>query len=95
MFALLFLAPDLSMLGYLAGPRLGGACYNAVHTYVAPAMLAAAAAVGGGQLYRLALIWVAHIGLDRLVGYGLKYSTDFGMTHLGLVGRSRTEAAGD
>ncbi len=83
LFAALWLVPDLSMLGYLAGPRLGSYCYNAVHTYTAPMALAAIALI----LHRPALlpyvcIWLNHIGLDRMLGYGLKYPWGFPQTHL-------------
>ena len=90
MFALLFLAPDLSMLGYLGGPRLGAAAYNFGHSYLSPAILAACGVgLTQPQLLPLALIWCAHIGFDRLLGYGLKYADAFGHTHLGLTGKTR------
>lgn len=85
-FALLFLAPDLSFAGYLAGPRAGAVIYNIAHSYIGPVLLAGAALTGAGGL-TLALIWAAHIGMDRAVGYGLKYPSAFGDTHLGRVGR--------
>jgi hypothetical protein len=88
-FAILFLAPDLSMLAYLVGPRAGALAYNLVHTYalaVPPAL--AGFALGSTVASALALIWVAHIGFDRMLGYGLKYSSGFGDTHLGHIGRS-------
>jgi len=91
LFAALFLVPDLSLLGYLAGPRAGAAAYNAAHTSVGPLLLGAAAWLGllpSGAL-PLALIWAAHIGLDRALGYGLKLGAGFRHTHLGLVGRAR------
>jgi hypothetical protein len=81
-----FLAPDLSFFGYLGGARVGAVVYNAAHTYVGPVGLGAAAAVAGGGLgIQVALIWGAHIGLDRFLGYGLKYPTGFTDTHLGRV----------
>jgi hypothetical protein len=86
LFALLFLAPDLSFAGYLAGPRAGAAIYNVVHSYVAPLLLAGAA-VATASSPAVVLIWVAHIGLDRALGYGLKYPTGFSHTHLGRIGR--------
>jgi hypothetical protein len=87
-FALLFLTPDLAMLGYLAGPRIGAATYNLAHNYA----LAIAAALAGffGGLPILAaggLILIAHIGFDRALGYGLKYPTGFADTHLDRIGR--------
>jgi hypothetical protein len=84
MFALFFLVPDLSMLGYLAGRRVGAACYNAGHSYLGPAALCAAgAALNAHGVLLAASIWAAHIGFDRMLGYGLKYGTGFGDTHLG------------
>jgi hypothetical protein len=86
-FALLFLLPDLSMLGYLAGRRVGAACYNAAHSYLGPAWLAAlGAALSAHVPLCVACIWAAHVGFDRLLGYGLKYGTSFGDTHLGRRG---------
>ncbi len=83
LFAALLLAPDLAMLGYLAGTGIGAAGYNLVHNYVPPVLLAG---YGGwaGQPFalQLAAIWLAHIGMDRLLGYGLKYPTVFQDTHL-------------
>ncbi len=79
----LFLAPDLAMLGYLGGPRLGALSYDLVHTYVGPVALGAYGVLGGSDpAVQVALIWLAHIGLDRLLGYGLKYPTGFRDTHL-------------
>lgn len=87
-FAWLFLLPNLSMLGYLAGRRWGAVCYNAGHTYASPAVFAlASAALAWPTLLSLAAIWAAHIGFDRLMGYGLKYPAAFGATHLGWRGR--------
>ncbi|HVV62751.1 MAG TPA: DUF4260 domain-containing protein [Pseudolabrys sp.] len=89
LFAALFLAPDLSLFGYLAGARAGAVVYNAAHTLIAPLALAAAGLLlPATVLVPLALIWAAHIGFDRLAGYGLKYGAGFGFTHLGRVGRS-------
>jgi hypothetical protein len=84
MFALLLLAPDLSMLGYVAGPRVGAVVYNVFHAYPLPAVLGIFGLLGGSPLVlAVALIWLAHIGMDRLLGYGLKYPTEFKDTHLG------------
>ncbi len=92
LFALLFLAPDLSFLAYLAGARVGAAAYNAVHSYVAPLTLAGWALLSGRPA-TVALIWAAHIGFDRFVGYGLKYSTAFRDTHLGPLASPRDRGA--
>ena len=86
LFALLLLVPDLSMLGYLAGSRVGATVYNVFHAYPLPAALGAFGLLGGSPLaLAVALVWFAHIGMDRLVGYGLKYPTEFKDTHLGRV----------
>ena len=86
LFGLLFLAPDVSMLGYLLGARVGAAVYNVFHSYPLPAALGGFGLLAGAPLaVSVALVWFAHIGMDRLVGYGLKYATGFGDTHLGRV----------
>jgi hypothetical protein len=83
LLVVLALAPDLSMAGYLAGPRVGAIAYDAAHTYVLPVALAVAGVLAGSDLaVQLALIWLAHVGADRLLGYGLKYPTHFKHTHL-------------
>jgi hypothetical protein len=83
MFVLLFLVPDISMLGYLSGPRLGAAIYNLAHTYMLPAALAVYGLYQSQPLaLDIALIWIAHIGFDRLLGFGLKYQKAFRHTHL-------------
>jgi len=90
LFAALWLAPDLSMLGYLAGPCRGARVYNAFHTYVGPVVLALSALLLHAHgLTPIALIWANHIGVDRLLGFGLKYADGFGFTHLGRVGKQR------
>jgi hypothetical protein len=86
MFLALLLAPDLALLGYLRGPRVGAVAYNLVHTTIAPLILLVGSLLAGltpGLLF--ATIWLAHIGLDRLVGYGLKYSGNAKETHLSRV----------
>jgi hypothetical protein len=85
LFAALWLAPDLSMLGYVSGqPCWGARIYNAFHTYLLPAVLALAALVLHAHgVLPIALIWINHIGVDRALGFGLKYADGFGFTHLG------------
>lgn len=88
-FAWLFLLPDLSFLAYLAGPRVGAAAYNAAHSYLGPLALLALGLLGPVPLALAAgLVWCAHIGVDRALGYGLKYAVGFGATHLGRLGRA-------
>lgn len=92
-FALFFLTPDLSFLGYLAGPKVGAVSYNCAHSFIgALAVLAAGVFLSVSVAVTVGLIWSAHIGFDRALGYGLKYSAGFGFTHLGLIGRARAEA---
>ncbi len=89
LFALLLLAPDLAMLAYLIGPRAGAAAYNVVHTYALAVPLALAGYWLASPLASaVGLIWIAHIGMDRMLGYGLKYASGFRDTHLGRVGRA-------
>jgi hypothetical protein len=88
LFLVLFLAPDLSFLGYLANARVGAAAYNAAHASLGPLALGAFGLAAAMPLATaLALIWAAHVGFDRALGYGLKYATGFGFTHLGRIGR--------
>jgi hypothetical protein len=85
-FVLLLFAPDLAMAGYLFNPRAGSIGYNLGHTYSLPLLLALVSLAAGFALgQQLALIWLAHIGLDRALGYGLKYAAGFKDTHLGRV----------
>jgi uncharacterized protein DUF4260 len=93
LFAILFLAPDISFLGYLGGPRIGAIAYNAAHTLVGPLLLATAGMLLPVHiLIPLVLIWVGHIGFDRLLGYGLKYEAGFDYTHLGRLRRANGDA---
>ena len=88
LLAVLILAPDLSFLGYLAGNRIGAFAYDAVHATIGPLALGAlAVAAGWPAVLSVALIWLAHVGMDRAFGYGLKYPTGFPDTHLGRIGK--------
>ncbi|RIV39077.1 DUF4260 domain-containing protein [Micromonospora radicis] len=95
----LFLVFDLSMLGYLRGPRLGAVCYNLAHSYAVPAALGAIAVAAAGigdridWLGVLAVAWVFHIAVDRALGYGLKTAEGFEHTHLGPIGQARRARA--
>jgi hypothetical protein len=86
LFALLFFLPDATFLGYLAGPRLGAYCYNAAHNYAVPVAAGILLYLLGRPL-AVPLVWTAHIGFDRVMGYGLKYAGGFDQTHLGRLGR--------
>lgn len=82
-FVVLLLVPDLSMAGYLAGASAGALLYNLIHTLTGALVL-----IGYGiftdhfSLLPYGLIWTAHVGMDRMLGYGLKYATRFSDTHL-------------
>lgn len=83
LLVVLALVPDLSMVGYLAGPRLGSLSYNVVHTYTLPLVLGGVGVWAGVRMAVLvALIWIGHIGADRAFGYGLKFESGFRETHL-------------
>jgi len=91
-----FLVFDLSALGYLRSSRTGAVCYNAIHTYAWPAVLGSAAFVTDPfsatlsmWLALVALAWAFHVGLDRMLGFGLKLPDAFTHTHLGWIGKDR------
>ena len=87
-FALFFLTPDVSFLGYLAGPKIGAISYNLAHSYVgAIVCLMAGFLLPAPTILGAGIIWCAHIGFDRALGYGLKYSLGFRFTHFGHIGR--------
>ncbi len=88
LFTVGVIAPDLSMLGYLAGTRAGAVAYNAFHVTLGPLVLALLGfLLPQVEILALALAWLCHIGLDRAFGMGLKYEVGFAFTHLGRVGR--------
>jgi hypothetical protein len=83
LFVLLFLVPDVSMIGYVINARIGAITYNAIHTYIGPLALGGCSLLTGEYLpMLLALIWISHIGFDRILGFGLKYPSRFKDTHL-------------
>jgi hypothetical protein len=87
---LLVLVPDVGMAGYVGGSTVGAWVYNGFHTYLPPGVLAVAGVLGGSTpMKAAALIWFAHIGMDRMFGYGLKHTTGFHDTHLGRIGRGQ------
>lgn len=89
LFATLLLVPDLTIFGALKGGVAGTRVYNAAHSYAVPAIVLGLSLLAGWPLMpSLMVIWVAHIGMDRAVGYGLKYPGQFRHTHLGLMGRT-------
>jgi hypothetical protein len=81
--------PDISFAAYLSGPRFGTAVYNAMHSYLIPVpLMVMGFGLRAPLLLSVAFIWLAHIGIDRALGYGLKYSTGFAFTHLGRIGKN-------
>jgi hypothetical protein len=93
LFTLLFLTPDLSMLGYLLNPRIGAATYNLAHTLTLPLALLFLSYLQHWPLAAsIALIWTTHIAFDRLLGYGLKYPTYFKDTHLQHLSGTQADA---
>jgi hypothetical protein len=94
LYALLFFAPDLGLLGYLIGKRTGAIAYNALHSTIGPLALAALGVVAlWPEAGPISLIWFAHIGFDRVFGFGLKYANGFSLTHLGRLGKDAAKAA--
>jgi len=90
-YAILFFVPDLSFAAYFGGLRTGALLYNAAHSYLAPmAMMTTGFATASPLVLSIAMIWLAHIGFDRALGYGLKYASGFGFTHLGRIGKPST-----
>lgn len=86
----LLLLPDISAAGYLAGPRAGAFAYNLFHTWATGlAVLGLGAILALPAIQLLGVVLLAHVGMDRAAGYGLKLSTSFGETHLGRIGRRR------
>ena len=93
-YAILFLAPDLSFAAYLVDPKVGAVVYNAAHSYMAPvSLMVAGFALSSPLVLSIAMIWMAHIGIDRALGYGLKYAAGFGFTHLGGIGKDAARTA--
>lgn len=92
LYVLLFLTPDLSMLGYLGGPRVGAVIYNLVHhRALAVGLYLCGLLTGSPALHLAAVILLGHSSLDRVFGYGLKHPDSFHHTHLGVIGRRSGE----
>ena len=100
-FFILFLVPDLAVVFYAFGARAGAFAYNTTHSTIGPFLLAFVsqfdfAKLGPADLptlFPIALIWFAHVGFDRALGYGLKYFAGFGFTHLGRIGNAAKTSA--
>jgi hypothetical protein len=83
LFVAVLAVPDLGLLGYLVGTRASAVPYDLTHTYVPPAVRALGGVLGGSSLaVSAALIWFAHIGMDRALGLGLRYPDRSAHTHL-------------
>ncbi|MBJ7539762.1 DUF4260 domain-containing protein [Marinomonas transparens] len=88
LFAILFLVPDFSLIGYLLGSKTGAIAYNITHSLIGPLICIGAGLLSENSLtIAIGLIWSAHIGFDRGLGYGLKYQSGFRYTHLGMIGK--------
>ena len=88
LFAYCFFVPDISLVGYLIGKQTGAVFYNIMHSYILPLSLLIMSYQWPCHLMQaISIIWIAHIGFDRALGYGLKYADGFGYTHLGLIGK--------
>ena len=87
-FPLLLLVPDVSMVCYIRGPRVGAVVYNLAHDLATGAVITAVGlAIGSMPLTAIGAVFVAHSGMDRIMGYGLKLPSSFKDTHLGRIGR--------
>jgi hypothetical protein len=90
LFLLFLFSVDISCLGYLKNPRVGAFFYNLGHSLILPITIMVFAHPGHmHHLFNAALIWAAHIGFDRMSGYGLKYQDSFKHTHLGMIGKKK------
>ncbi|MBP7961093.1 MAG: DUF4260 domain-containing protein [Caldilineaceae bacterium] len=88
-FPVLLLTPDLSMIGYVAGSKIGAALYNVVHHKGVGIGIYILGALMSSQLAMLiGVILFAHSAFDRIFGYGLKYTDAFQHTHLGWIGKN-------
>ncbi|MBB3908366.1 DUF4260 domain-containing protein [Anoxybacteroides rupiense] len=86
LFFVLLFAPDISMIGYLFNNKVGAVLYNLFHTYSLPiGAVILGVLLSNEVVLEIGLIWSAHIGMDRMIGYGLKYPTHFKDTHLNRV----------
>lgn len=91
-FGLLFFAPDIFALGYVVNRSVGAASYNLGHSLAVPLVVLTAGVLTNQPTLQLgALIWLAHVGFDRMMGFSLKEAQGFNHTHLGRIGRSVTK----
>lgn len=93
LFGALLLAPDLAFIAYSAGGKTGARIYNLAHTYAVPVLLGIIGWLTAAPLAQeVALIWIAHIAMDRALGFGLKYPGFDRQTHLGSIGKAKKRA---
>ncbi|MEI6489935.1 MAG: DUF4260 domain-containing protein [Bacteroidota bacterium] len=87
-FTAFLFVPDLSMIGYLANPKVGALLYNFIH-HKALAIIVYLAGIyfKNTSLQFTGIILFAHSSMDRVMGYGLKYQDSFNNTHLGIIGK--------
>lgn len=86
LFLIFLFAPDISMFGYLVNNKIGAVIYNIFHTYTVTILVVVFGIMfSAPTIMAIGLIWSAHIGMDRMFGYGLKYRTEFKDTHLNRV----------
>jgi len=87
-FLVLILLPDLSMIGYIFGNKIGALCYNVAHHRGIAIILYFVGIYYSNPAIQLSgVILFAHSSMDRMFGYGLKYETGFKYTHLGEIGK--------
>lgn len=92
-FAIFFLLPDVSFIGYAITPKAGAIAYNFAHSLVGAILVTLLGLMLDYNVLLLSgIIWVSHIGFDRALGYGLKYGKGFGFTHLGKIGKQHSTA---
>ncbi|MFT2092517.1 DUF4260 domain-containing protein [Paraglaciecola sp. 2405UD69-4] len=91
LFFAAFLIPDITLLAYLVNKNMGALFYNLSHSIIGPMLLVSFALLYDVPIgLTISCIWLAHIGFDRALGYGLKYQSDFNHTHLGIIGRNKS-----
>ncbi len=89
-FLVLILAPDISMLAYLINSKIGAKSYNIFHHKGLAILIYLVGIYLGNEFIQLAgIILLGHASMDRVFGYGLKYSNSFNHTHLGMIGKNK------
>lgn len=87
-YLILFLGPDISMSGYLAGNKVGAVCYNLFHHKgIAVAIILTGLLLPYVLIQIIGIVLFGHSSMDRLFGYGLKTEEGFKYTHLGIIGK--------